>query len=121
MYMIDNALFLILLSNIAFAKIVIKDKLTTETGIPQWIIDFEKNNLEFHNKVESKLEAYTECRETKEIEGAFLCLSDTQVNMNIYLGRASAFIEGAGGNKGVVSKLNDDTLINYRRYIGVLT
>lgn len=119
MFLIRNFLvFLVLLSNTAFAKIVIKDKLAAETGIPQWLIDFEKNNLEFHNKVEYKTEAYTECRETKEIVGAYLCLSDTQVNMNIYLGRASAFVEGAGGNKGVVSKLNDETLIEYRRYIG---
>lgn len=90
-----------------------------EFGIPGWNSDFTTRVKSKKNTNTYPAAGMTECREVQEIPGAHLCLSYTQEDMNMALGRASFFVEGtAGAKKEVVVAQNDYTFRSYLNEIG---
>lgn len=87
-----KALLLFLLSATsltAHAKIEWLDPINVSDGLAAW-------NKQFRKQLGLRaagVENHTQCRETTEIRGAYLCAMDNFDNMNLALKRASYFIE----------------------------
>jgi len=112
-------LILITLSGaLASAKISVEAPLTVTTGVPSWESSFKKTVASLKQANTYPADGYTECRETVEIPNAFLCLYNTQRGMNSALARSSFYIEGTGGQKGVIPKQNDRSLESMKSKIG---
>jgi hypothetical protein len=105
---------------IAQAKVSVGPLLKVESEVEVWNTKYSAVVEEMQNKGTYPADGFTECRETAEIQGAYLCVSDTQLEMNMALARASAFIEGLGGpgTKGKVVRLDDPELQQYLRIVG---
>jgi len=94
------------------------EPVAVSTGVAVWNGEFESRTTAMRSAGTSVTD-YTECRETREIRGAYLCLSFNQVSMNLALGRASFFIEGLGDiARGTVVSQRDPQFRRYQRMIG---
>lgn len=100
----------ILITSNLFATVDVGAPINVENEVQEWQEEFAKK---FNGK-----KSPTECRETKEIPGTFLCQSYTQNDMNLALTRASFFIEGNGGQSEVVVPTTDRQFQRYLRLIG---
>lgn len=106
-------------SGVASAQIVVSDVVRIETDFQQKKGELTDTIEAMHsNRSVSKL-GYTECFETLEVQGAFLCASDTRSTMNLALARASIFVEGLfGTSKGTVVTLDSRQYDEGVSYIG---
>jgi hypothetical protein len=104
------------ISSGAHAELVIGKPVSVSQEIPTW----NANVAEILSQKPVPAAGYTECRETTEIPGAFLCVSATQIEMNKALVRASAYIEGlsSGGGKGQIVRFSDSSYVFGLRSIG---
>ncbi len=90
------------------------------SGIAIWNQDFAQTTAKLRSSgTLDKVTGYTECREVREIRGAYLCQSEDQVQMNEALGRTSFFVEGLMGNpRGNVPSVKDPSVRRARTMIG---
>ncbi len=102
----------------AHGSLKVEAQIRVETDIPLWNQEYEVKVAQMKSTNSYPADGYTECRETLEIKGAYLCLSNTQKGMNSALARASGFIEGTFGNKGEVVEQTDATYQSYKDLIG---
>ncbi len=118
MKLVSRSVFIciLLVGAMAQAELVISEPVSVSTGVPAWNDEVEKILPEKANDPTG----YTECRETTEIKGAYLCVSGTQTDMNRALVRASSYIEGLGsdGGKGRVLKFSDPNYSFGLRMVG---
>jgi hypothetical protein len=103
----------------ARADVKIVSTLDATNGIPAWNQSFKKRAQALINQNQYPANGYTECAETRELKNVYLCLSDTQKNMNLMTARAALFTEGSFGvpNGSVVSQ-SDERFQKAIKYIG---
>jgi hypothetical protein len=81
------------------------------SGLPAWNKDFAKTVSDLTASQAFPATGYSECAQTRELPGAFLCQSSTQRVMNLAFARASIFAEGGFGySHGTVLKQSDPAL-----------
>ena len=66
-------------------------------GIRGWQQTLDANMRALKDAGQYPASGYSECRETREVPGAFLCQSDTPLTMNLAFVRASLYVEGDFG------------------------
>ncbi|MDZ4662472.1 MAG: hypothetical protein SGJ18_12740 [Pseudomonadota bacterium] len=97
-------------SSLSFATVEVGPTIKVQSEIKGW-------NNNFKVDVKSK-KSLTQCRETQEISGTFLCQSHEQKEMNMALTRASFFVEGNNGKPGVIVPTTDSTFREFISAIG---
>lgn len=78
----------------AFAHVKLVDPISVTSGISAWNQSVQGKIKALKSQDMYPANGYMECAEMKEIKNAYVCLSDTDENMNQAFIRASLFAEG---------------------------
>ncbi|MFM8314448.1 MAG: hypothetical protein ACKOA8_09200, partial [Deltaproteobacteria bacterium] len=113
MFSLQRLVFLILFtahSFLAYAHVEEVSSIAVEREMAQWNANFSIRATERPTKLglDLKKEGYTECAEVLEIKGAYICASQSQIQMNLALARASFFVEGLSGASARTVVRNED-------------
>lgn len=104
--------------SLAHAELRVLQPIRASTDVPVWNESFVRNAKAFAGRTVRDL-PFSECRETLEIKGAFLCAYYSQDFMNAVLARASWFIEGSlSSPKGSVARFDDPEFRNFASVAG---
>lgn len=89
-------IFFILIMPVAHAKVILNldDKINAHHGIDQWTKEIKQNAQKELSTFKNDADGYTECRETTELPGVYLCGTYLQRDMNALLMRATIHSDG---------------------------
>lgn len=100
------------------SKVLVGESIKVEKDVPAWYASYEDSLINNQDGRAYSKENIIECRRVEELNGVHLCLNLTQNGMNQSLARATSFIEGLAGPKGVLIDHNKPELAQFLREIG---
>lgn len=105
----------IFLINTLHAEIVVKNKIKVTSQVSNWVSSFRDTIQVYIEKEIYPETGYTECRETSELDHAYLCLSQTRREMNMMFARVTLYFESSDpSSKGHIVSHDNNDLAYYR-------